>query len=166
MLLGECRDVVFQSSPFPGADFHVYAENETIGASHFARRWFQLTYGGSVWRELRTRPFLCSGTTINPVPAILSYLEVLTRELGRIMANGGKNQAVHNYVIHRGLVPAVIALFGEGRGITLNAVAAGQLRLEAGRLMDAAGRPFPIVHQYDRVPGLAGRLAGATAAES
>jgi hypothetical protein len=32
--------------------------------------------------------------------------------------------------------------------------------------MDAAGRPFPVVHQYDRVPGLTGRLAGATAAES
>lgn len=162
VLLTDCRDVIFQGSPFPADALCVYSENETVGTSHFARRWLQLTYGSSEWRALARLPFLCSGTTLGPVAEILEYLRVMTKHLGKVMALAGEDQAVHNHVIHRGLVKARIHPFGEGAVITLNRVPLESLRLQDGLLTAQTGRPYPVVHQYDRVPGLAARLKEAS----
>jgi len=64
------------------------------------------------------------------------------------------DQAVHNYMIHRGLLSATVHAFGEGPAINLNATPLSALNVKEGRLLDAQGRAFAVVHQNDRVPGL------------
>ncbi|HEY4300826.1 MAG TPA: hypothetical protein VGM73_08135 [Candidatus Didemnitutus sp.] len=158
VLLVDIRDTLFQVSPFPSVGLHVFAENETIAQSHFARRWFQLSYGNRTFRRLGSFPLLCAGVTLGDGDSIRAYLECNCAESLKIAAVNDIDQAVHNYMVHRGLVPATIHAFGQGPAINLNAMSLASLTVKNGRLLSADGRPFAIVHQYDRVVGL--ELAG------
>ncbi len=158
VLFVDARDTVFQGDPFPVDGLHVFAENGPIGASHFARRWFQLTYGTATWRRLGSRPFLCAGTTLGDAERALAYAELMSEHCLRFLTLGGEDQAVHNFLVHTGAVAATINAFGDGVAINLNQEPRQRLRVRSGQLVDVRDRPFPIVHQYDRVPGLAGEL--------
>lgn len=154
VLLVDIRDTRFQCTPFPCAGLHVFAENETVGTNHFAKRWFQLSYGTAVFRRLGPRPLLCAGVTLGDVAAMRQYLEINCSESLRVATVNDVDQAVHNYLIHEQLMPATLHAYGAGPAINLNAVPLSSLHVANGRLLDAAGRPFAIVHQYDRVAGL------------
>lgn len=159
VLLADCRDVVFQHSPFPCEGLHAFGETERIGESHFAKRWFQLSYGTQAWRDLAHLPFLCAGVTLGTSEAVLRYVQTMDSECQRVMAFTSEDQAVHNYVIHNKLVPANVHDIGEGVAINLNAASAESLKVIDGELVDPNGIPYAVVHQYDRVPGLSERLS-------
>ena len=154
VLLVDIRDTVFQCSPFPCNGLHVFAENECIGTNHFARRWFQLSYGAGTFRQLSLQPLLCAGVTLGDVASVRQYLAINCAEALRVAAVNDIDQAIHNYMIHRRLIPANIHAYGEGPAINLNAVPLASLRVSAGHLLDPQGQPYAIVHQYDRVQGL------------
>lgn len=160
VLLTDSRDVIFQDDPFPVSKLQVFCEDESIGSSHFARRWLQLTYGTGEFRRLADKPFICSGTTIGPMAGVLAYARKQAEQCGRVMACAGADQAVHNVIVHRGWVDADVRAFGDGVVITLNDVALDALRIIDGRVMDGSGKPYPVVHQYDRVAGLSAVLLG------
>jgi hypothetical protein len=154
VLLVDIRDTIFQRSPFPCDGLHVFAENETIATNHFARRWFQLSYGNAVFRRLGQQPLLCAGVTLGDVAAVSRYLDVNCAESLKVSTVNDVDQAVHNFLIHENLVPSHLHAYGEGAAINLNAVSLGSLHVVEDRLLDAQHQPFAIVHQYDRVPGL------------
>jgi len=154
VLLVDSRDTVFQTSPFPCQGLHVFAENENIGTSHFSKRWFQLSYGNRVFRELSHLALFCAGITLGDTQHMRRYLEVICAELSRLGAFTDIDQAVHNFLIHRKLVPTTQHAFGEGAGINLNATPLNTLNVIDGKLCNTTNRPIPIVHQYDRVRGL------------
>lgn len=154
VLFLDSRDSVFQANPFPVPELQVFAENCSIGDSHFAHRWLQLTYGAAMWRQLQAKGFLCSGVSIAPMTLATKYAALMSAQCQAVLALGGEDQAVHNFIIHCGLVPAKIHSFGAGIAVNLNAVPFDQLHIAAGRLVDADGRPYAVVHQYDRVTGL------------
>lgn len=155
VLLTDMRDVIFQSNPFPCAGLHVFAEDETIGQNHFARRWLQLSYGWNSWRSVQDRALLNVGTTMGDTASVLTYLDRLCGEFdSRLPFFWGADTAMHNYVIHHGLVPATLHLWGEGGILNLNAIPLNRLRVESGRLLAPNGQAFSVVHQYDRVKGL------------
>jgi hypothetical protein len=154
VLLVDMRDTVFQCSPFPCEGLHVFAENELIGTSHFARRWFQLSYGAATFRRLSSRSLLCAGVTLGDVASVRRYLDLNCAESLRVFTVNDVDQAIHNYIIHERLMPATIHAYGEGVAINLNAVALSSLNIGDKRLLDTHGHPYAIVHQYDRVPGL------------
>lgn len=154
VLLVDIRDTVFQGSPFPCDGLHVFAENEAVGTSHFARRWFQLSYGNSTFKRLAAHPLLCAGVTLGDLAAMRRYLDANCSESLKVCTVNDVDQAVHNYLVHEKLVPATIHPYGTGPAINLNAVPLASLQVADGRLLDPQGRPFAIVHQYDRVPGL------------
>ena len=162
-MLADIRDVAFQADPFPCEGLHVFAENERIGQNHFARRWFQLAYGWSSWRTWRHKPLLNVGTTLGDVESVRHYLDTVCSEYTRALAFfWGADTAVHNYVVHAGQVAATTHLFGDGAVLTLNAVQLASLRIEHGRVLNASGQPYPVLHQYDRVNGLELDLLGNT----
>lgn len=154
VLLVDARDTVFQSSPFPCDGLHVFAENESIGTSHFARRWFQLSYGSSAFKRLAGHPLLCAGVTLGDLVSVKRYLELNCTESVRVTTVNDVDQAVHNYLIHERLLPAKVHAYGEGPAINLNAVPVESLHVRERKLLNAMGQPFAIVHQYDRVKGL------------
>lgn len=154
VLLVDVRDTVFQGSPFPCEGLHVFAENESVGTNHFARRWFQLSYGSAAFRRLADRPLLCAGVTLGDLAAMRRYLEINCTESLCVATVNDVDQAVHNYLVHEGLMPATIHAYGTGPAINLNAVPLASLRVADERLLNDRGVPFAVVHQYDRVPGL------------
>lgn len=155
-LLADIRDVVFQADPFPCEGLHAFAENESIGRNHFARRWFQLAYGWSSWRRWSDRPLLNVGTILGDIAHVRRYLDIACAEYVRRLAFfWGADTAVHNHILHSGLLPATLHPFGSGPVLTLNAVPVEALRVEDGRVLDSRGNPFPVLHQYDRVKNLA-----------
>lgn len=155
VVLADVRDVVFQSSPFPCAGLHVFAERESIGQSHFAKRWFFLSYGPRSWRPVKDCPLLNVGTTLGETAAMLKYLDCMCAEFDRRLAFfWGADTAMHNHVIHQGLVEATLHEYGDGQVITLNAIPATELAVANGILLNSRGEPYPLVHQYDRVHGL------------
>lgn len=156
VMLTDVRDVVFQSDPFerdlgPGVHCFLEDERQTLGSQRQNRDWLVQAYGERVAAELADCPISCSGVTIGNYDAVLEYLRVLTDGLlGLPRQFEGIDQAVHNYVLQRGLVPnAQLIANGEGPVLTLGIVP----RDEVGTSVSAA-----IVHQYDRHPALAAAL--------
>lgn len=167
VFLTDCRDVVFQSDPLSSAlapGLHVYEEDRSvrIGDCPYHRKWFNDCFGGEVLSELDRNVRICSGTVHGEVPTVLRYLDLMREAIFSINhMNTCGDQAIHNYLLHRGMVPGVVRHpLGEGEVVTLGHAKFEDLQLDAdGRVCDAAGRPFPVLHQYDRVPKLLERYS-------
>lgn len=156
IILTDTRDVIFQSNPFPLNGLHLFGEkNEKIGESHFAKRWFQLSYGTKTWKELGNKPLLNVGTTLGDTSSVLNYLSLVTNEFNRILSFfWGADTSVHNFIAYKKVHNPVINKFGQGVVITLHGVKLNQLILDKGKILNSNGIPFSIVHQYDRVKDL------------
>jgi hypothetical protein len=157
VLMVDCRDSVFQDSPFPCEGLHSFGENDTIGGSLSAQRWFRLTYGLKTWRQFASHPFLCAGVILGDTPSIIALLELLMRECRKVLPNRGEDQAVYNYIVHSRLMPATVHPFGEGAAINLHM--GTNLNIVEGRLLNAEYHVIAVVHQYDRIEGLADKLS-------
>jgi len=158
VFLVDCRDLIFQASPFPCRGLHTFGEKDTIGSSGMAERWLGWTYGRGVWRRLAEHAFLCSGTLLGDTASILLLLEHMVRECRNRQAVLGEDQAVLNYIIYHLRLPATIHPCGEGGLLTLHAMTLDKLNIIDGLLCDPAGNVIPVIHQYDRVRGLAEKL--------
>jgi hypothetical protein len=155
ILITDVRDVIFQANPFPCDGLHVFAEDESIGQSRFAMRWFQLSYGLNIWKSLSQRPLLNVGTTIGDSSSIIKYLTVMCSEYDRLMSFfWGADTSVHNFNIYNNLTNTVINDYGEGAVITLNAIKLENILVEDGILLNKDGLPYPVLHQSDRIAGL------------
>lgn len=167
VLMTDVRDVVFQSDPFAhpwAAGLNVTLEDRrmTIGTCPYVTRWITGHLGQDAWEPLRDRPISCSGTTLGDADAVADYLERLTAlltpwEAGREMM-AGYDQGVHNHLVHNGLVPDVTFHDNAGPILTL-AYRQGDPPLDGhGRVLNEAGKPAVMVHQYDRKPALFAHL--------
>lgn len=156
ILMADTRDVIFQDNPFPLNGLHVFGEkNEKIGESHFAKRWFQLSYGTKTWKELGNKHLLNVGTTIGDTKSVIDYLNLVTIEFNRNLTFfWGADTSVHNYVIYKMLDHPIVNEFGEGTVLTLHGLNINQLDVKDGKILNAHGFPYPILHQYDRVKNL------------
>jgi len=155
VLLVDVRDVLFQSNPFPCCGLHVFAENETIGQSHFARRWFQLSYGITSWKKFANFPLLNVGTTLGDCESVTNYVRQMCSEFDQLLSFfWGVDTSAHNTIVYKKLSKTVINNFGEGAVLTLNSINRDSIRVENGLLVNSIGTPYSILHQYDRVKGL------------
>lgn len=122
IVLCDARDVVWQSDPF----LHYVKQDEKqgmgrgqpVGALHFTtetgeenlwmqtynRRWFLGCYGMEVFREVSGHRIINSGYTLGRADAILRYLRIMRREMGRTpwCWKEGNDQALHNKLIYTG----------------------------------------------------------------
>lgn len=163
ILISDVRDVVFQGDPFA----HPWAEavnatledrRMTIGACPFATRWITGHLGRAAWEAIRDAPISCSGTTVAGHAAMLDYLDRLIAlltpyEPGRERM-AGYDQGVHNHLLHTGRLPGAVATDNAGPILTLAYKREDPALDAAGLILDDAGRPARIVHQYDRKPAL------------
>jgi hypothetical protein len=166
VMLTDVRDVLFLGSPFDfdiGASAYFFLEHEGLRLRDTVnnRGWLIGAYGEGALEELGGRPISCSGVTIGAAPAVLAYLDVMVDHLVRLSRQyKGIDQGVHNYVLHKGLVPRA-RLVPNGQGVVLTA---GLMPPdEAVELLRERSQAIKIVHQYDRHPELAQALAARTA---
>jgi hypothetical protein len=155
VMLTDVRDVFFQRNPFDVEfdELQCFLEDtrETIGTQPHNRKWLQAALGDGILSKLGERPIVCAGVTIGPQRLVVSYLSVMIESLLKLRHQSvGLDQAVHNYILHTGLVPeARLIPNGSGAVATLGIVP----REDVYGLLDA-----PVLHQYDRHPALAETL--------
>ena len=163
-MLADVRDVVFQHNPF---DFPVgdrlccFLEPKglTIGSNIINAGWVAAAYGKAVLNEMANCPISCSGTTIGPLPRIREYVDQMVDGLRAISERipfimhvmGGVDQAVHNYLLHRGVFPkAKLFTNEEGPVLTMNYMRQNDLRVVDGQFLSEDGGAVHVLHQYDR----------------
>ncbi|MFP4316751.1 MAG: hypothetical protein ACLFQR_11070 [Desulfovibrionales bacterium] len=162
VLLTDVRDVVFQRDPFsfpwtPGLNITLEDRRMTIDRCPHMVRWLEGHPGGATWEKLRNRPISCSGITAGDHDAMLRYLEALTERLlpftpGKRMA--GYDQAVHNRLLHAGQLDPVQMHDNTGPILTLGYKQELAMVNASGDILNDAGEPAVIVHQYDRMKPL------------
>ena len=175
VLITDVRDVIFQRDPFsfPWADgLNVTLEDArmTIGACPYMTRWTTGHLGEAAWRALANRRISCSGTTVGGHAAMTDYLERLTGLLLPFSpappppAPGGTpppptgmagyDQGVHNHLLHGGHLSRVTVHDNAGPILTLGYKATPPATDAHGDILNDAGLPAVMVHQYDRMPEL------------
>ncbi len=179
VLITDVRDVIFQHDPFsfPWADgLNVTLEDArmTIDACPYMTRWVTGHLGEAAWRALAGRRISCSGTTVGGHAAMTDYLERLTGLLlpfsptppppqtprlpdgppAPPIGMAGYDQGVHNHLLHGGHLPKVTVHDNAGPILTLGYKATPPPTDERGDILNDAGVPAVLVHQYDRMPGL------------
>lgn len=172
VLTTDVRDVVFQADPFAPAWQStagcVFLEHEvTLGASEGNDRWVVAGFDQTGLDSIRGRRVTCSGVTLAPAHLMLAYLAAMSRELSirtsRFTGYDGMDQGVHNWLFHTGRLPGFQAVENfHGPVLTMHGLPSAALRTDAsGRLIDPAGQLIPVLHQYDRHPGIFNRLLPA-----
>ncbi len=176
ILITDVRDVIFQRNPFsfPWADgLNVTLEDArmTIGACPYMTRWVTGHMGEAAWRTLAGQRISCSGTTLGDHAAMQDYLERLTGLLLPFSpappplppsdgtppppaGMAGYDQGVHNHLLHGGHLPRVTVHDNAGPILTLGYKATPPAADTYGNILNDAGLPAVMVHQYDRMPEL------------
>ena len=157
VMLSDVRDVVFLGDPFDfdiGDSMYCFAEAEsfTIDKQVNNRGWLIGAYGEAALRELGDRPILCAGVTIGRTSAVIAYLRLMIDQLARLPRQPlGVDQGVHNYLVHKGLVPNA-RLVGNREGAVLTVGLMSEA--EAAAALEERAHEIRVVHQYDRHPHL------------
>lgn len=161
VMLTDVRDVVFTRAPFDrkledSVYFFLEDPRLTLNKSRLNVGWLVEMYGPRAVVELGDRPISCSGVILGDVRAVRAYLSVMVNQLRRLpRQDSGIDQGVHNYVVHKGLVPnSQIVANGDGSVLTVGLMSAD----EASRVLRERGSSIRIVHQYDRHPSLAAEI--------
>jgi hypothetical protein len=151
VMVTDVFDVFFQRDPFDfDVDDHVHAfledHRQSLGGERYHRDWLRTAYGEEALRELADKPISCSGTTIASRDRMLEYLRVMTEGLLDLRRQTvGIDQGVHNYLLHKGLVPrARLTPNGVGAVFTVAHVPHREIdvAIDNGRL------DVNVVHQY------------------
>jgi hypothetical protein len=166
VLLTDSRDVYFQRDPFsdhlePGLHCFLEARTQIIGTCPSNAKMVRAAFGPDGLAELASAPVSCAGTVLGDAESILTYERTMIETLCKIEKMTSSNdQAVHNYLIQRGLLPSLhlhdnysSSVFTAGcepvESIQLN---------EQNEVVRRDGTAYPILHQIDRHKGIYGKL--------
>lgn len=167
VLLTDVRDVLFQADPFAGASARgqVFLEPAaTHGQDWGNDNWVDLGFGAEGKAAIAGKRVTCSGTTLAPVPIMLTYLRAMVIEIAerthRFSGLDGVDQGVHNWLYWTGRLAEFDAVENfAGPILTMHGLAREQVRTtDRGDVVDPRGRVIPLLHQYDRHPDLASQL--------
>ncbi len=162
ILLTDVRDVVFQRDPMDrpwpdGLNVALEDPRMTVGRCPYTARWLAGHLGQAALDMIADRPISCSGTILGSHEAVLRYLEALAALLlpfnpGKHMA--GYDQGVHNHLLHAGRLDPVTCHDNAGPILTLGHKRETPPIDVRGDILNDAGEPAVMVHQYDRMEGL------------
>ncbi|WP_022660218.1 hypothetical protein [Paucidesulfovibrio longus] len=162
VLLTDVRDVIFQRDPFAYAwpsGLNAVLEHRAalLGDCPHNSLWVRGHLGPQALDALRRAPVSCSGTTLGDPEAVADYLEKLTALLAPYVPAprmAGYDQAVHNHLVHGRSLPKLTLHDNSGPILTLASRPGEPALDDQGDVLNDAGAPALIVHQYDRKPGL------------
>lgn len=169
ILLTDVRDVIFQADPFrhlPASGLAVSIESRryTIATESHNAAWMARTYGAEALAALGERPVSCVGVTYGDRPAMERYLRLMAEALLALplaaIGDAGADTAVHNWLLWTGRLGTVSLLETLASPVaTLNEINESTIALDTeGRVLNHDGSLVSVLHQYDRLPGLRGRL--------
>jgi hypothetical protein len=156
VVLSDVRDVVFQSDPREGlqSGLHVFTEDPSVrlGNCAYNRRWLANGYGEATARAMADEVIICSGVTVGDGDAVRRYLDDMLDGFMQLrQVDTGTDQATHNVLVRSGRLAVASHDNDEGPVLTMGHVPDDALLWDRDqRLVNAQGRPYSIVHQYDR----------------
>lgn len=175
VLVCDVRDVVFQRDPFldlrgPGLAVSIETRRYTIAEEQLNARWVRDNYGEAVLGRIGANPVTCVGVTYGDRRGIGLYLRLMREEIVRLSARGaregGADTAIHNYLVWTGSLgrPRLLETLASPVA-TLNGVPEHEVALSSeGRVRNRDGSEPSVVHQYDRIRGIASCLLRAVGA--
>lgn len=155
VLLSDSRDVLFQADPFRGdADLELAMEDQVFGRCAFNDKWMRTTFGQETLDALTGKSVYCVGTILGRhrnVEEVIDRICKLVR-CARSWRNFGTEQAIFNRVVYNFLSPGDYAISSNRSGRLTTLGPDPSTVLVDGCVVDENGAPFPVVHQYDRLP--------------
>lgn len=110
IILTDLRDVLFQSDPalIPHGELDCFLEWEgiSIGQCPYNSSWIRTGFGENEFMLLKENPISCCGFIVGSQRGIDNYLEkVLSVIENTQQFSYGADQGVHNWLIHKKLIP-------------------------------------------------------------
>lgn len=166
VLLADTRDVIFQadvSLDLPSEGLHVFEEADcmTIGTCPYNSDWIRLGYGNEVLQALSDFPISCVGTVCGDYVSVMTYLELLVKEIKQLQPRTQKpqDQAAHNYLVRNTLKPTI--WHNEvGEVYTVGYLPRESVRVKGDMIMSASGWVPAVIHQWDRHQNLSALIEG------
>eukprot|EP00771_Trimastix_marina_P001526 gnl/Trimastix_PCT/2605.p1 GENE.gnl/Trimastix_PCT/2605~~gnl/Trimastix_PCT/2605.p1 ORF type:complete len:356 (+),score=22.02 gnl/Trimastix_PCT/2605:57-1124(+) len=167
VLLLDARDCVFQMNPFEYLNedaFYAFLERRgrSISQCGWNRGWVADCFGNSVANSIGDKTICCSGTSGGSWEAVKRYVDLQVGELlsRQSCERNGVDQGVHNVLVHTNkITPLRIIANEDGPIAQMQEIHEVKLDLY-GRLVNGQGKPYAIIHQYDRFPKLVKILDG------
>ncbi len=165
VMLADIRDILFQRDPFDfempdGLSVFLEDPGQTIGCNVSNSTWIRDGFGEAVFNELADKRIYCSGTIFGTPEALRDYLDQVLRVYAERKPVRTIIKATENYIMYK-QPPKAWRAFDNDNGpvLTMTNMKPEQFRFnEQGLLVNAAGRVFNTLHQYDRHPELAKQL--------
>lgn len=163
VLMVDLRDICFQRDPFEEVDpdyLRVHAEEGdiTVQQSQWNTLAMRRAFGEEGVRRHGHLRVSCSGVVTGGLGPVSRYLDAFVRMLPHSqMPDHGTDQAMHTRIVHEALA-AVVQWEGNRQGDAVQLAGVRDLdsiaRDTEERLLNDAGVPFAILHQFDRHPAL------------
>jgi hypothetical protein len=159
VLLTDVRDVYFQDDPFSfeiGNSLYCALEGpgSMIRNCKFNGPWMLFAYGEAMLEELGDKRISCAGTTWGKVDVVLDYLVKMLREIEKTPdAKITIDQALHNYMIYKGVLKDVSFLKNEG-GVILTMSYEKDYKVDNGLIRVGDNKLVKVIHQFNRYEDL------------
>ena len=173
IMLVDARDSFFQTNPFEELPrnqnglLYFFGENTKatrLGKSKKNANWLRRSYGEQALAALKTKPTICSGSTMGEQVAIETYLRAMVNEWDETdIKMTGADQGFHNYLYYSGKLAnsetiSRLVVWEQGKGIINNLGALrdkpfadwGFYNPKTVKVYNWDGTLSPVVHQYDR----------------
>lgn len=174
ILFADVRDTILQSDPFLlipdlSSQFITVLENNgvTIGACGWNSGWVLDCFGQEILNKVANLNILCSGIGITTIDVAQQYLHTMSsillgqnKDLGKKFPQcerNGVDQGLHNVLVHLGRIPHLYIKSEDNFLITH--LQSSKLTPTADILKSIDGKPYAVVHQYDRWHSLQVALA-------
>lgn len=163
VMLTDVRDVYFQANPFaevPDGQLWMFQEEgpATLGTERRNGQWIKATFGAKVLKQIAANRILCAGITMGGYHNVLGYLKTMEPELLTRTPVYIPDQGIHNALAYTGAfnhLHPVIFKNGDGPVLTVGLMRPEQMVFnDAGQLVNPQGKPYAVLHQYDRHPHL------------
>lgn len=164
VFLTDCRDVIFQDDIFsrvtePGLYCFLEQSRKTVGNCPFNSLEVRNCFGEQAVQEISHCGISCAGTVLGDYASIRAYLQgmtVHTLKIRRMQMKPSDDQGMHNYLVHKRMVPGVRLMENiSGPVGTLGAVPPAEIRQSPEHLiLQQDGKPYAVLHQYDRHPSI------------
>ena len=161
VLIADCRDVIFQRNPFPFQEgLTVGVETNQFKTSKGNVKWLWEAAGINAVRKMWHFNVLNGGVIAGDYATMCRYLDLVIEYINKnrfFAVFDGVDQGALNHIVHNKIVsPTHLQHNWNGVIATLDKVSLADVRTnEQGKLINQDGSIIPIIHQYDRVKGLA-----------
>ncbi len=168
VIMSDVRDIALYGDPFEQVHFdndtasviQTYTEHQTYRqqGNTWNQPWVRSCYGGEFLESIMDEKITCCGLVSGTIKGLLDYLHAFLRQLKD--KNGchkqGMDTAIHVWIIHK--ILSGVQIVDSEHALIRHYTPPGQLEKQfdstTGGMFNSDGRPYSLIHQFDRHPAL------------